>query len=188
MNEQLTLFEPPQSLASGYSLFIAIFPDPRTAQHITDLGNTLRRKHGMHGRLRPITHLHVSLHSPNPFMDIGHVCEAVTTVTRPFEICFDRVMSFRGQLGNRAIVLAGDDHVNNEVKRFHTLLCCEFAKHAPTRPTPKLNPHVTLLYDRQELVSHPIEPVYWTVKEIVLVASEVGATKYHRLGCWPLSG
>jgi 2'-5' RNA ligase len=49
-------------------------------------------------------------------------------------------------------------------------------------------PHLTLLYDKKHFDSTGIKPVFWTVREIVLVASEVGATKYHLLGRWEFGG
>jgi 2'-5' RNA ligase len=186
MNEQFSPFELPPD---GCTWFLGIFPDSLTAQCITDLGDTLCHKYRMYGWLRPTTHLHVSLCSPNPAIDIDHVCKAVTAVTRPFEICFDRVTTFGGQFESHAIVLADDDHGNNEARRFQASLRAEFSKCAPkARKAPKFSPHVTFLYSRQELVSQPIDPMFWTVKEIILIASEVGATKYYQRGCWQLKG
>ena len=67
----------------------------------------------------------------------------------------------------------------------YRLLCAEFAKNSfATFKTPKFKPHLTILYDQQELTPKSITPVCWRVKEIALVLSEVGATKYHRLGNW----
>jgi 2'-5' RNA ligase len=57
-----------------------------------------------------------------------------------------------------------------------------------SRPNSKFVPHVTLLYDRQVLAPTPINPVAWKVEEIVLVRSEVGATKYEKPGRWKLGG
>jgi RNA 2',3'-cyclic 3'-phosphodiesterase len=44
-------------------------------------------------------------------------------------------------------------------------------------------PHVTLLYDTRGVEEHPIEPISWTVNEIVLIHSVNGHT---HLACWPL--
>lgn len=193
MYKQLSLFETPQPRPAKYSLFLAIFPDHRTAQQIIDLGNTLRKTHGMSAKLRPISHLHVSLlflggtmGVPETVVEaISHVCKAVTVITSPFEIMFDRVLSFRGQPGNHPLVLVDDNHGNDGVRNLHGLLRAKFAKYvSSTSSAPKFMPHLTLLYDKQELTPKAIKPVYWTVKEIVLVRSEVGATKYHWLGRW----
>ncbi len=199
MDDQFLLFEtppPPPPRIPRFSLVLAIFPDPYAAQQITDLGNSIRKKHGMYGRMRPISHLHVSMPCPGPAPDdtpetlletIGRVCRAATAVMRPFEIKFDRVMSFRGRPGNRAVVLLNDKHGNDWDMSLCGLLRTESSKKtSATSSTLKFTPHLTLLYDKQELALQATEPVSWTVKEIVLVFSEGGATKYHHLGRWQL--
>jgi RNA 2',3'-cyclic 3'-phosphodiesterase len=191
MYEQLTFFAAPQTRSFEFSYFLAIFPDHYTAGQITDLGNTFRRTYGMHGILRPISHLHVTLlilggttDAPEAVVEtIGHICKTVTSVTSPFEIKFNHVKSFRGNRGNLALVLANDDCGNDGVRNLRRLLNTEFLKYFPSpHSPPKFVPHLTLLYDKQELSPKPIEPVSWMVKEIVLVRSEVGLTKYHWLG------
>jgi RNA 2',3'-cyclic 3'-phosphodiesterase len=188
MYEQLSFFETPQPRSFKYNVFLAIFPDHYIAEQIISLGNMLRQTHGMRGRLRPISHLHVSLIFLGGTADvpaeavvetIGHACKTVTAVTSPFEIGFNRVLSFRGHPENRPLVLANDNHENVELRNLHGLLHIKFAS-----STPKFVPHLTLLYDNQELTPKSIDPVRWTAKEIVLVRSEVGATKYDWLGRW----
>jgi RNA 2',3'-cyclic 3'-phosphodiesterase len=195
MYKQLSLFETSQPRPPKFSLFLAIFPDHHTAEQIIDFGNRLRRIHGMRGRLRPVSHLHVSLLFLGHTFDVpetvvgtvGHVCKAVTAVTGPFEIKFDRVLSFRGQPGNHPLVLVNNNHESDALRSLHGLLHAKFSKYvSPTSPTSKFVPHLTLLYDKQEITPKPIEPVSWMVKEIILVRSEVGATKYRLLGRWGL--
>jgi 2'-5' RNA ligase len=195
MNEQLSFFETPQPSGPDYNLILAIFPDDYTAQQISELGNSIRKMHGLQEKLRPVTHLHVSLPVPSHVMHptetvierISRACKAVATTMSPFEIKFDQVLSFRGRVGNRAVVLLNNNHGSDGILSLYRLLCAEFAKLGPAASsTPKFAPHLTLLYDQQELPPKPVPQVCWWVKEIVLVLSEVGATKYHRLGCWPL--
>lgn len=118
---------------------------------------------------------------------IGRACKAAIAVTNPFEIEFNRVLSFRGRPGNHPLVLVDENRGNDGVRNLQDLLGAEFIKYfpSPTSP-PKFVPHLTLLYDKQELAPKSIEPVSWMVKEIVLVRSEVGLTKYHWLGRWAL--
>ncbi len=195
MNEQLSFFETPLPSGPDFNLILAIFPDNYIAQQISKFGNSLRKIHGLRGKLRPVTHLHVSLPIPRRVMHppetvikrIGHACKTVAPIISPFEIKFDRVMSFRGRPGNRAVVLVNNNHESDGIMSLYRLLCTEFAKlgSAASLP-PKFEPHLTILYDQQELTPKSIPPVCWLVKEIVLVLSEVRATKYHRLGCWAL--
>ena len=195
MYEQLSFFEAPQTHSFKYDLFLAIFPDHYTAEQIIDLGSALRQTHGMRGRLRPISHLHVSLLFLGGTTDvpeavvkaIGHACKAVTAVLSPFEIKFNQVLSFRGRSGKRPLVLVDDNHGNIGVRNLHELLHAESTKYiALPRSTSQFMPHLILLYDKQELAPKPVEPVSWMVKEVVLIRSEVGLTKYHWLGCWAL--
>lgn len=193
MNEQLSFFETPRPSGPEYNLVLAIFPDDYTAQQIRELGKSLRKMHGLLGNLRPAAHLHVSLPIPRRVMHpsetvierIGRACKAVAPIITPFEIKFDRVISFRGRTGNRAVVLVNNDHGSDGIMTLYRSLCAEFAKISfAASKTPKFKPHLTILYDQQELTPKSIPPVCWLVKEIVLVLSEDGATKYHRVGCW----
>ena len=149
MNEQLSFFETPRPSGPDYNLILAIFPDDYTAQQISELGNSLLKIHGLRGKLRPITHLHVSLpiprlvmHPPETAIErLSHACKAVATIMSPFEIKFDRVMSFRGKVGNRAIVLVNNNHGSTGIVSLHRLLCAEFAKlgsSASSTPPPAL--------------------------------------------------
>jgi 2'-5' RNA ligase len=47
---------------------------------------------------------------------------------------------------------------------------------------------MTLLYGRGATVHQAIEPVAWTVRELVLVHSFLGETRHEVLGRWPLRG
>lgn len=197
MNEQLSFLETSPRRAAKYNLFLAIFPDSRTAQHIAELANKLHQARGMKGRTRPVDHLHVTLLFFGGFTEISE--SVIETISRrggvvagsvkPFEISFNRVLSFRGKTENHPVVLVAEER-ENETKRLHRLLHAEFSKpvSSATASTPPFVPHVTLLYDRQELAALPIEPVTWTVNEVVLVQSEVGATKYTKLACLALGG
>jgi 2'-5' RNA ligase len=195
MNEQLLIFETPRPSGPDYNLVLAIFPDDYAAQQISELGNSLRKMHGLRGKLRPVTHLHVSLpiprhviHPPETVIErIGRACKAVAPIITPFEIKFDQVMSFHGRTGNRAVVLVNNDHESDEIMSLHRLLCAEFAKISFVAfKIPKFKPHLTILYDQRELTPKSIAPVCWRATEIALALSEVGETKYHLLGCWAL--
>jgi 2'-5' RNA ligase len=203
MNEQLSLLEIPPAPIRRYSgpvhkycLFLAIFPDRCTAQRIIAFANMFRQKQRMHGKIRPLNHLHVSLCPIGRTLNVPEtvagtvvddVCKAVAKVTSPFEINFDWVTSFGGPPGNRPIVLFDNNRGNEGVRRLYELLHAGFAKCDPLNSeNSKFSPHVTFLYGNRELAPVPIEPVRWTAKEVVLVCSETGATKYLLLHRWEL--
>jgi 2'-5' RNA ligase len=45
-------------------------------------------------------------------------------------------------------------------------------------------PHVTINYRGDRLGSRKIDPIGWTVEEILLVESVVGQTRHIVHGCW----
>jgi 2'-5' RNA ligase len=201
MSEQLFLFEapPPPALSPlphpVFNLVLAVFPDHQTALQISDRGSSLRKTNRMFGRMRPPHLLHVSLPIPGRartplealIESLFCACQEVTATTDPFEMRFDRVMSFRGRPGNHPLVLVNDKHGNDGIMKLYGLLLAEFAKYMKAAvPKSQFVPHLTLLYDKQELAPRSIEPVRWTVREISLVASEVGATKYHPIKRWEI--
>jgi len=157
----------------------------------------IRGKNGLRGRVRPLGHLHVSLYFLGGCSDVsekvihfvGHICETVTASTPVFEVRFDRTISFRGGLGNRPFVLINHNKGNPELMRLRQALDTKFSKYRRgSGGNLTFNPHVTLLYDQQSIPEGPINPISWMVDEIVLVRSEVGATKYEKLGSWKLTG
>ena len=195
MDQQLSLFEDRRPNDGKFSFFLALFPDPSTARRIIELGDTIRGEHGMHSRLRPLTHLHISLHFFGYASDVSEAltaildptCKTIAARTLRFDIELDRIMSFRGRPGNHPLVLVGDDQRNVALKKLHQSIEVQLVKsRLASRPNNKFMPHVTLLYDKQILAPTPIDPVAWRVEEMVLVRSEVGATKYEKPGRWKL--
>ena len=47
-------------------------------------------------------------------------------------------------------------------------------------------PHVTLLYDDQYVARQAVDPIRWTVSELVLVHGVVGEGRHITLGQWSL--
>ena len=195
MGQQLSLFESHRPNDSKYSYFLALFPGPDIAERIIELGNTLRIENGMHSRMRPLSHLHLSLHffgyGPEVSKTLVQVLDLLLKTVgdqfSPFDIEFSSVLSFRGRPGNHPLVLVGDDQRNATLKKLHQALEMKLVlNRLSSRSNNKFVPHLTLLYDKQILSPTPIDPVVWRVEEIVLIRSEVGATKYERPGRWKL--
>jgi 2'-5' RNA ligase len=119
---------------------------------------------------------------------VGQLCETVTASTPVFEVTFDRTISFRGGPDNRPFVLIDHSNGNLELMKLRQALDTKFSKYQRRSGGNSFNPHVTLLYDQQSLPEEPINPISWMVGELALVRSEVGATKYEKLGSWKLTG
>jgi RNA 2',3'-cyclic 3'-phosphodiesterase len=174
------------------SVFFATFPPGDSASRIAELARHLRSGKGLKGTPRPTDHFHVSLHDLGthtglPKGLVAAAIEAAATVeVPPFDVTFDRVVSFRGGKNGRPLVLQGGSLA--ALSAFHRSLGLALATtlhgYRPQRPSP----HITLLYDEQGGAELSVEPISWTVREFVLVHSFVGQTRYEALAQWPLLG
>ena len=166
-------------------LFFAALPDAATAARISDLASRLKIGHGLSGRtLRP-EHLHVTLVHLG---DSDGLCqervqsatERASSVCMPsFKVIFDRVGSFK----NGAFVLRGEEGtIGLEVLQQRL---SDTLDSRPARARP-FTPHVMLLRDSQKVEEHDIQPIEWTVKEVVLVHSLLGKTEHRPLARFAL--
>ncbi|MEH2528233.1 MULTISPECIES: RNA 2',3'-cyclic phosphodiesterase [unclassified Bradyrhizobium] len=171
---------------SGARFFLATVPDTATAERIHRLAGVLKRAHKFDGKLIAPERLHISLFflGDMPARHILAACEAATEVrTEPFEVSFDRTASFRGRPGNRPFVLIGENGLRR-LESFRRMLGGALTR-SGLRWVANTNftPHVTLLYDARSVDEHPIQPIFWTVTEFVLIRSIKG---HDYLGRWPV--
>jgi RNA 2',3'-cyclic 3'-phosphodiesterase len=136
--------------------------------------------------------LHVSLHAVGAWHGLSPA--AVRTAKDvgallskpPFEVVFDRAMSFAG---NRAFALRAEAEAT--FTSFHCALGIEMKKAGIGRSvTPRFTPHMTLLYGDRMVAERSIEPIRWVVRDFVLVQSlrGRGQNKHIHLARWPLQG
>jgi 2'-5' RNA ligase len=166
-------------------LFLAVLPDTETATRIAETARHLRISHGLVGKpLRP-EHFHVTLCGIDEGIGLSReriesVKERVARVAMPsFRVGFDRAESFK----NGALVLRGDDGVIGlEIlqQRLSDVL------DGRPRQARRFTPHVTLLRDGYRVPEQHIEPIEWTVREIVLVHSLIGRTTHRHIARWSL--
>ncbi len=103
----------------------------------------------------------------------------------PFEVGFDRALSFTNKRATRPFVV----RATGDVVALMTLH--RDVGEALTRAglgrwvTRHFTPHMTLLYDRRLVEEHMIEPFGWTVTDFVLVHSLVGQGRHIHLARWP---
>jgi RNA 2',3'-cyclic 3'-phosphodiesterase len=174
-------------------LFFAVMPSPEVARRIAALADALRERLGLRGRPRPTTHLHVTLQHLGDFAGVprqrveGACAAAASVVAEPFEACFDRVGSFRGHTGKHPFVLQAAGPVGGLVD-LQAALGSRLAAAGLARRERAFVPHVTLLYDAQNLAPQAVEPIGWPVREFLLIHSLLGRTEYRVLGRWPLVG
>lgn len=167
-------------------LFLAAVPDASTAAAIHERAGSLKRVHNLEGRLVEAECLHVSLFFLGglPEQSLRRACEAVADVRmKPFEVWFDRTVSFRGKPGNRPFVLFGEAGLR-QLTSFRRMLAAAMTRAGlRRRANTNFMPHVTLLYDAHDVEEHPIEPIGWAVNEFVLIQSMRG---HVHLARWPL--
>jgi 2'-5' RNA ligase len=167
-------------------LFLAAVPDADTARRIHRLAGALKRAHKFGGQIIEPERLHVSLFFlgglPKPAARMA--CEAAAEVRAPpFDVLFDRSVSFRGKPGNRPLVLVGNDGLDRLKSFRRTLGVAMASKGLRSLAKKDFTPHITLLYAERNVEEHPIEPIGWTVNEFALIHSMRG---HVHLGGWPL--
>jgi 2'-5' RNA ligase len=166
-------------------LFLAVLPDAETASRIAQTARHLRISHGLSGKLLRPEHFHVTLCHIEHGVGltpgkVEEVSACAANVEMPaFRVCFDRAESFR----NGALVLRGDDGtIGLDIlqQRLSDALDGEPRKARP------FTPHVTLLRDGHRVAEQMIEPIEWTVREVVLVHSLLGCTTPRHIARWTL--
>jgi RNA 2',3'-cyclic 3'-phosphodiesterase len=171
---------------SNGRLFLAAVPDARTARRMHRLAETLKRAHKFDGRIVEAERLHVSLfflgELPEPAARMAYEAAAEVRAS-PFEVLFDRSVTFRGKPGNQPFVLTGDDGLDRLKSFRRTLGGAMSSKGLGSLATKQFSPHVTLFYAERNVEELPIEPIGWTVNEFVLIHSTRG---HVHLARWPL--
>jgi 2'-5' RNA ligase len=101
-----------------------------------------------------------------------------------FEAPFARAESFRNNTGVYPFVLKSD---KAPWRGLHDALAAEL-KNAGLGGATKgdFQPHITLTYDKVRVKSFAIAPIAWTVRDFVLIHSQLGKTSHVHLGRWPL--
>jgi RNA 2',3'-cyclic 3'-phosphodiesterase len=181
----MTVFDASDAKPAG-ELFLAILPDAETSGRIYRMAEILKTAHRFRARLTARERLHVTLFSLGglPEQLVGKACEAIGGVkAEPFDISFDRTVSFRGRQGSRPFVLAGGDGVSG-LKSFRRSLAAAFARNGLRYLARRdFTPHVTLLFDDRAVEEQPAGPIGWTVRNLVLIHSMKG---HQHLARWPL--
>lgn len=196
MSEQLSFtefVEPPAARRSRGPLFFALLPDAEAASRIAELAQRLRGELGLKGRPIATDRLHVTLYFlgdfldlPNDIIDVASAA-ADSLTTRPFDVAFDRAVSFSGKPGNRPLVLRGDKGLV-ELTKFHRELAMAIKRGRIGRSAKTgFTPHVTLLYDDAVVAEQPVEDIRWTVRELVLVHSDLDRHRHVHLARWPIT-
>jgi len=174
-------------------LFFAIFPDADTAAQLAKLARHLRGEQGLTGAPLATERFHVTLHHLGDFVGVprdivARAGEAAAAVAMPpFEITFNRAMSFSGRPDKRPFVLLGGDGVA-ALAAFQRALGTAMEKTGlkVSKTDSNYTPHVTLLYDDRLVAEQTVETIRWTAHEFVLVHSLLGQGVHVPLARWTL--
>jgi RNA 2',3'-cyclic 3'-phosphodiesterase len=197
MPEQLWLpgLEAPPRPTDG--LFLAVFPDTRTAASIAKLARELcveartRSKPFAAGRLHA-TLLHLGTFAGGlPPHKVDAAKRAAASISMaPFTVEFDEVTNFGKKPRPGPMVLTGSEGVVG----LHTLHDAleEALKNVEfwggPAPQKSFEPHVTLAYGMPPADKRPIESMAWNVREFALIHSLLGRTQHVVLERWSLGG
>jgi 2'-5' RNA ligase len=164
------------------NLFFALMPDRPTSDLLARRALATCRKLGLTGKPISAERLHVTLFDFDYYTPewAQLALERANRVTfSAFEISFARAMSFKAREA-KPFVLTSADH-SGDVRS----LVNQLATACDAKPRRSVTPHLTLVWDRQLIAPYDITPVGWTVRDIVLVRSFVGQSRYEILGRWP---
>ena len=196
MPQQFSLDGFDTSTAPTDRIFFAVFPDASARPRIGALAQEQKHAHGLKGKPIALDRSHVTLFHLGDHLELRADIVAAAQVAAeslaaaPFDVSFDRVASFRGKARNLPFVLRADEGAEGiaALMAFQQTLGEALKKNGLAQWVgTQFTPHVTLMYDDQPVAEQLVEPIGWTVDELVLVHSLIGQGKHVPLARWPLS-
>lgn len=131
--------------------------------------------------------LHITMYLLDPLVpDMGASLARLATVMAQLHLPAARIKFDRlsGQ-GGSGLLLSGD-RLDDVERLRETLLRAMESADVRQFPAYRFNPHMTLRRGKVETMQRAIDPIGWDAREIVLVRSLVGQSRYERLEQWPL--
>jgi RNA 2',3'-cyclic 3'-phosphodiesterase len=193
MGEQLLLpgIEPPK--AHTDRVFFALQPPEPAASAIAALSRQLKADLGLKGKLIPVGRLHVTLnffgnHVGLPQGLLQALSDAAGELRfEPFDVVFDRVMSFKAGGGRKPpFVLRGGDEGLAPLMHFRREIDDALARRRLAHSFDlRFTPHVTLMYGHKMVMEQAVAPITWRVSEFVLIDSLIGHGQHIVMGRWP---
>lgn len=171
-------------------LFLALVPAAEVLPIIVGVQSQLRDDEGLRGKPIGVDRLHVTLHDLGgcdapPAALIEAVRRAAATVrVAPFEVVFDRALSFPNRQRHRPFVLCCSAEPKDMAALRATL--GRALADAGVWKDEVTTPHMTLLYDDRLVGERRIVPIRWTAHEFVLVRTLRGLGRHEVLARLPL--
>jgi 2'-5' RNA ligase len=173
-------------------LFLALFPDERTAARLRRLAEEVSARHGLRGNLIDAERLHITLFHIGDWVGLppdtlkAALAASANLRAAPVEICLDQIASFTPQRSRPPLVLKASSG-NTALRELRAALGRELTRAGLGRSVANaFEPHVTLSYPTQSIEPEAVELVRWNAAEFVLVHSLLGKTTYIPLDRWAL--
>ena len=174
-----------------HNVFFGLMPDDASREGMVEAVQSLRTMdHEPQGRWLKPARYHMTLHFLGTFSELpaDRIAAAVRAAgelrTPAFELVLDRAGSFSGGVGwlGCARIAAPLQQLWEELRQ---ALAGEYVA---TKGHARFVPHVTVLRDaRKPIPDVPIEPIRWTVRNVMLIDSQLGGqNEYRPLGSWQL--
>jgi RNA 2',3'-cyclic 3'-phosphodiesterase len=188
MPDHLTRPRPQPPRRPAHVLFFACVPPAAIRDEIAEAwqsSGTARpfRHDKLHMSILPVAGLDIL--SPTLIEQARRAASGLRSA--PFELCFDRLATFGGGLGNCALVLTTDGQdkpANALALDLHDALRAAGLVPPGRR---KIVPHLTLAYGPGFSEIRPLaKPIRWAVRDITLIDSLQGQGRHVWLGTWPL--
>jgi 2'-5' RNA ligase len=186
-----TLFPGFDGRRQRLNLFLALVPPSSASEQIDELAENLRDHRTLEGKPLGASRYHVPVHHlatcyelTEEFVPrVREIFGPAAAGTAPFEIEFDRALSFGTRAEVKPFVLKNSGYNQALVGLYQKL-----GSLLPWRTSPVFTPHVTLLYDQRMIGEQPVRRVSWLARELVLVCSYVGLGRQEHLARWKLGG
>ena len=163
-------------------LFFALRPTLDAAVRIHALALRFGEVYGLTGKPLALENLHVTLcflgefdGMPPPLLARAEVLGQQLHAA-PFELAFDRVMSFERRHDPPLVLCREDACAPLDALR----------RQLGADSRESFRPHVTLRYDRRRIPLQEVAPIAWTTTEVLLIRSLVGRGRHEVLGRYPL--
>ena len=167
-------------------LFFALQPGSDACEAIAEAGVDVVRGHG--GRAIPAPKIHLTLaFLGNVELDRIAFARAAAQgfAARPFELSVDRIGSF----ARHSLAWAAPSHVPGELASLHEGLARQLREAGFELERRPFSPHITIARRiERALPPAKIPAIPWSVREFVLVESDLAKGAYRDLARWPLAG
>lgn len=177
----------------AHNLLLAILA-PSSLEDISNVFENLKQRYRVLRMQVPTPRLHVSLFGvfagdclPQRVVKLSRLVGGAIRFVE-FDIALSRTLSFRNIQTEKPLVLAADAASARSANRLADRILEAFTA-LPGLKAPRkrpITPHLTLVSHRITVPEQPIAPIRLPVREIVLIHSHVGKSRYDVLGRWEL--